>query len=63
MPTIIKASPRDETAVEYQRIPLDILFLDWSVRHIELSRKAYGQPVNDEVEGALTSRHWKSHLS
>lgn len=56
MPTILRANPKDQMSVEYQRIQLTQYFMDWSLKYAKLAMNSYEEEkVVDEVESSITS--------
>lgn len=56
MPTILRANPKDEMSVEYQRIQLTQYFMDWSLKYAKSSLDSYEEEsIVDEIESSITS--------
>ena len=55
MPTVLRANPKDELSIEYQRIQLTQYFMDWSYKYAGIARKSLDSSLVDEMEGSITS--------
>lgn len=55
MPTILRANPKDEISIEYQRIQLTQFFLDWSLKNAEIAKKHNESALLEEIESSINS--------